>query len=126
MTRICTEVSRTRLVLQVLETRDLPSFVAPVAYLAGNAPAGLVHADFNGDGQDDLAVANNTAPGMVNVLIAQSGGVFLAPKSFPTGGAGASSLAVADVSGDGRLDLVVTNSASNTVAVLRGSGTGVF
>src|SRR5262245_1000032 len=114
------------LVLEPLEARDLPSFVAPPAFLAGPSPAAVATGDFNGDGQYDLAVANKASPGSVSVLLNSGGGIFQPPVSYATGGAGASALAVADVSGDGRLDLVVTNYTSGTVAVLRGSGTGLF
>jgi hypothetical protein len=44
---------------------------------------------------------------------------------FPTGTL-PYSVAIGDVSGDGRLDLAVANSGSNTVSVLLGSGTGGF
>ena len=43
-----------------------------------------------------------------------------------TTGAGADSIAVADVNGDGFLDLVTANSTAGTVSVLLGTGTGTF
>ncbi len=124
--RYMTPHRRYRLHLEGLERRDVPSFAAPEAILAGPSPSDVVGADFNGDGLFDLAVANNSNPGTVNVLLNVGAGVFAPPRSFPTGGSGASALAVADVSGDGRLDMVVTNFNSDSVAVLRGSGTGAF
>ncbi len=124
--RLAKHFRRQRLVLESLERRDVPSFAASQAFLAGPTPADVVGADLNGDGLNDLAVANNSTPGFVNVLLNSGGGTFAAAKSYPTGGSSASSLLVSDVSGDGKLDLVVTNYNSGTVAVLRGSGTGVF
>ena len=35
-------------------------------------------------------------------------------------------MALADVNGDGKLDLVVANDSSNTVSVLLGNGNGTF
>ncbi len=126
MTRLANQTRKRRLNLELLERRDVPSFAAPQTYLAGSNPADIVNADFNGDGLFDVAVANQSSPGFVNVLLNNGAGGFGVPKSYPTGGAGCRSLTVADVSGDGKLDLVVANSGSANVAVLRGSGTGAF
>ncbi|HEY3972358.1 MAG TPA: Ig-like domain repeat protein [Candidatus Sulfotelmatobacter sp.] len=51
---------------------------------------------------------------------------FLAPASYSTGGSGASSVAVADLTGDGTLDVVVTNQFDGTVGVLLGNGDGTL
>src|SRR5262245_49426803 len=115
-----------RPILEVLERRDLLSFVTPPAYPAGTNPTAMVTSDFNGDGLPDIATTDQTTPGKVSVLLNTGGGVFGTAASFPTGGSSPSSLALGDVNGDGRTDLVVTNSNSATVAVLRGSGTGLF
>jgi hypothetical protein len=122
---------RQLLILERLETRDLPSFAAPPAYLAGNSPSDVVSDDFNGDGLYDLAVSNDTSPGAVTVLLNQGGGKFGPLHGFPTGGAYASAVAAADETGDGQLDLVVANFSAGSynhgsIAVLRGSGTGLF
>ncbi len=117
------------LAIELLEIRDVPSFAAPQAFLAGLSPSDVVNDDFNGDGFYDLAVTNEATPGTVSVMLNAGDGTFGAPKSFPTGGNKPTSLVVVDVSGDGRVDLVVTNNnsgSSDTVAVLRGSGTGLF
>src|SRR6516165_2071432 len=51
--------------------------------------------------------------------------LFLAAKSFATA-THPNSVAVADLNGDGRVDLVVANDSSNTVSVLLGNGNGTF
>lgn len=58
--------------------------------------------------------------------IAAQGPLFAAPfLSFDTGGA-PSSIALGDLNGDGKLDIVVANADSNTVSVLLGKGDGTL
>src|SRR5882724_5531960 len=52
--------------------------------------------------------------------------LFLATVSYSSGGSGAHSTAAADLNGDGKIDLAVANTDSNTVGVLLGSGDGTF
>ncbi len=124
--RLANRFGRKWLILETLERRDLPAFVTPPVYPAGTNPTDMVAHDFNGDGLQDIAITNQTTPGKVSVLLNTGGGVFGAATSFPTGGSSPSSIAAGDVNGDGRTDLVVTNLDSGTVAILRGSGTGLF
>jgi hypothetical protein len=101
----------------------------PPTFTGINNPGSVAIADLNGDGRLDLALANfNTAPGSagtVTVLFGQVGGGFTR-LNLPTGGANASSVAIGDLNGDGKLDLAVTYAGSNTVSVLLGNGIGGF
>ena len=90
----------------------------------GGAPTGVVAADLNGDGNQDLVTVSN-ATNTVGVRLGSGTGAFGALASYPTGSA-PYGLAVADLNGDGRLDIVTTNSADNTVSVLLGDGSGGF
>jgi hypothetical protein len=52
--------------------------------------------------------------------------VSFAPPVYYTAGNNPQDVAVGDVNGDGKLDLVVANATSNDVSVLLGAGAGTF
>ncbi len=81
--------------------------------------------DFNGDGILDLAAVRSDGGGTVHVLIGNGDGTFNSPASY-TGGAGNRDLTIADVTGDGVLDIVSANSFSDSIGVLQGNGDGTF
>jgi len=115
------------------------SFLPAVTYGSGGYIAQSVRiADVNGDGKPDIIVAswwdtNNV--GVVGVLLGNGNGTFQPAVTYETGGAPNYSLVVADVNGDGKLDLVVSScaviastcgSAEGVVSVLLGNGDGTF
>jgi hypothetical protein len=123
------------------------TFQPVVIYDAGGyQESGLVVADMNGDGKPDIVVAsrctvgnsndcnNRLLSGTVAVLLGNGDGTFQAPMAFDTGGVWALSVAVADVNGDGKLDVVVANCGSDencdteegVVGVLLGNGDGTL
>ncbi|HKA54442.1 MAG TPA: FG-GAP-like repeat-containing protein [Candidatus Binatia bacterium] len=87
-------------------------------------PEGLTVADFNKDGNLDIATANINS-GDVSVLLGKGNGRFNPPQRFPGPGS-ANAIAAADFNGDGKLDLAVTNQFRNDVSILLGDGTGKF
>ena len=48
------------------------------------------------------------------------------PTNFPTGGSYPYSVAIGDLNGDGKLDLVAANYSSNNVSIFLGNGDGTF
>ena len=117
------------------------SFQAAVTYASGGvSPRLAVTTDVNGDGAPDVVVANAcTFPGCsgtgnVAVLFGNGDGSLQEPVTYFTAGITPLSVAVADVNGDRRTDLVVGNACSldtfscseGTVGVLRSRGDGTF
>jgi phospholipase C len=96
---------------------------AAAALSLSATPAGVAAGDFNVDGKMDIAVVSST--GVVTVYLGNGNNTFQAGVAYPVG-AGADSIAVGDVNGDGFLDIVTANSTAGTVSVLLGTGTGTF
>jgi hypothetical protein len=118
-----------------LRTSD-PSTRQPLMIPVGRGPRAVVAADFNGDGFLDLAVAdsdlgnNLVGPGDVSVLLGDGQGGFAPATPWPVGPGSGNfnpvSLAVGDVNGDGRPDLIAADRTSGTVSILLGNGNGTF
>ena len=130
--------------VSVLLNDGTGKFPTATAYGTGGLfPDGIAIDDVNGDGTLDLVVANSSTSstvddGNVGVLLGNGDGTFGTAKAYPSGAFGAASVAVADVNGDGKLDVVVVNCSSTTssctggggltvgVGVLLGNGDGTF
>src|SRR5579863_2370119 len=115
------------------------TFQAAVSYPSGGYEAfNVVVADVNGDGKPDLIVANGCQSatlctnGVIGVLLGNGDGTFQTALSYSSGGVVADAVAVTDVNGDGKADLVVANQCltssctSGGVSVLLGNGNGTF
>lgn len=81
-------------------------------------------ADFNGDGNPDVAVTIESE-NAVGILFGNGDGTLQRPQTYPVGGQPLG-IATADLDGNGTPDLVVTNSASSDVSVLLNNGNGSF
>lgn len=100
------------------------SFLEAPEYFAGYEIPSVAVGDINGDGNQDLAVADSIS-NTINILLGNGDGSFASPASYPVG-QWPSRIALADVSGDGILDVLVTNITDGTVSVLKGNGDGTF
>jgi len=88
----------------------------------GVFPFDAAIADFNGDGKNDVAVTSATG---VSVLLGDGHGNFGAPLLLAADQS-PSRIIAADLNGDHRMDLAVTNVASNDVSIFLGRGDGTF
>jgi hypothetical protein len=99
------------------------TFSASETFPSGGAPSSaqsIASADFNGDGNADLAICNTF--GRITILLGNGAGAFQPPVVYDV--VNGFSLTVADVNGDGKMDLVVPTGLS--VSVLLGRGDGTF
>jgi hypothetical protein len=99
---------------------DSISFAAKVDIGAGGGPMGIALGDLDGDGRPDMVVCdpasnqflvfrNTSTPGTIS---------FSAGVTYPAG-AYPSSASIADLDGDGRPELIISNSSSNNLYVYR-------
>ncbi|HEU6446790.1 MAG TPA: FG-GAP-like repeat-containing protein [Gaiellaceae bacterium] len=103
-----------------------PSFAPGGGLPVGQNPVSFAIADVNGDGNRDLAVANEGSDD-VTILLGDGTGGFAAASGSPLdAGDGPDALGAADVNRDGRADLVAANHRTNSLTVLLGDGAGGF
>ena len=120
------------------------TFAAPVKLDASLNPTGLAAADINGDGRADLVVvdqgfadyvgASDQVNGALHVYLGNANGTFTAAASPTTSATNYTVAALADLNGDGKLDLIVAGniagtsygSGTNNVYTLLGKGDGTF
>lgn len=94
---------------------------------AGGSPIAIVVADFDGDTNLDLIVANNINTGTVSLLLGNgSGGFILANNGTFLVGRNPYAVATGDFNKDNKPDIVVANSNDNNVNVFLGDGAGSF
>jgi hypothetical protein len=106
------------------------SFGAPIVLPVGSDtddPLFVVAADVDGDGKPDLVIPNRIANQVVIYRNISAGGTLTSNSFAPAigfeAGVDPRKVAVQDLDGDGRPDIVVANYANNTLSILRNIGT---
>jgi gliding motility-associated-like protein len=99
------------------------SFQPSVDFSVGNDPADVIASDFDGDGKVDLVAGNTSAatisllrntatPGVIDAT-SFANKIDLATGTLPA------QIRIADIDGDGKPEIVVSNMSSSTFSVLR-------
>jgi hypothetical protein len=109
------------------------TFADAVDYVAGTGPTQLALGDLDRDGKVDIVlltdgyVSGYSSGTSVVLLLGKGDGTFAARRDLSTGGS-ATSLALADLNGDGKLDVVGATGSiiGGTVSVWMGNGDGTL
>jgi hypothetical protein len=107
--------------VQCLEDRDLPSFLPPVSYEVDSYPRAVAIADFNGDGNPDIAQGGYSS--QIAIYFGDGSGAYGAPHKI---GVTLSSyeLVVSDVNLDGEPDIL--SGGGTRLQTFLGNGDGTF
>lgn len=114
--------------LLVFDGRGDGTFTTPKSYPMPPTAAMVRSSDFNADGRPDLVVTTGGAyiignPGLT-VLLANPNGGFTRtdyPLSAPV-----DDVVIGDFDGDGKIDLLLTNSPVSSITLFSGNGAGIF
>lgn len=116
------------------------TFQLPVNYpFVGDGTTALTVGDFDLDGKLDLVTTNGNCGefdcpmGSLSVFLGNGDGTFQPAVNYSSGDFGANSVAMGDLNGDGKVDLVVSNAGScsppcgiSSIGTLLGKGDGSF
>src|SRR5258708_5253954 len=107
-----------------------PTAIAVVGANSGSAVLSLVTADFNGDGKADIAYVGYVYGYQSNTLTVSLGngdGTFEPEVTVANyNDTAITCCGAADVDGDGKVDLILTDALSNSILVYPGNGDGTF
>jgi FG-GAP-like repeat/PASTA domain/FG-GAP repeat len=95
-------------------------------YATGQHPYLIRAGDLNVDGKPDLVTANESRATSLWVFLNRGDGSFEAGRNYPIPNGTSSNVAIADLGGDGKPDLVVESNDASTVSVLVNHGDGTF
>jgi hypothetical protein len=102
-----------------------PPIDVPVGITGGSVPYSAAIGDFDGNGDNDVAIADEVS-GTIIVRLGNGDGTLQAEVAYPVGGARSYILITRDVNLDDKLDLICANRGSSNVSVLIGRGDGTF
>ncbi|HEU4728300.1 MAG TPA: VCBS repeat-containing protein [Kofleriaceae bacterium] len=102
-----------------------PATTIPVGTSGASVPFSAAIGDFNHDGNDDVAIADDLSAALI-VRLGNGDGTFQPEVPYALRGVRDFVVITADMNLDGNVDLVCANRGSNNVSVLLGRGDGTF
>lgn len=116
--------------LSILQNTSIPGTIIAGSFSkvsdlsSGNSPQEVYLADLNNDGKLDIVV-NNSGDNTVSIFLNKSTGtgnfIFDVKADFTTG-TQPTRMAVGDIDGDGKLDIVTTSRTENKMSILKNTG----
>lgn len=102
------------------------TFAAMASYTSATGPFGVTAGDYNGDGFNDVAVGNTS--GIISVFMNNGNGTFTTKVDYAAATTAPDGMGSADLTGDGKADIVVANAftGSSVVSVYANNGNGTF
>ena len=107
----------------VTGTIDLNSFDNKIDFVTGTSPVSISIGDIDGDGKPDIVVANHNS-NTISILQNNCNTGSITQNSFAskidfTAGLLPFSIALGDMDGDGRLDIITANGSGNSISIFR-------
>lgn len=115
--------------LLVLAGNGDGTFKGPTSYSLPSGTIDIAVADIDSDGTDDVVALARTlglSKATIAILRGRGDGTFAPSTSQVDVGSAADALVIADISGDGVRDLIMTDHQDNTLIVALGVGHGTF
>ncbi len=111
-------------VLRNTSTASTISFETKIDFTVSVEPEDIAAADLDGDGKPEIAVSCSGS-NLVSVLrnTSTTGTISFAAKTDLTAGAGTWGVALGDIDGDGKAEIVASNLGPNTVSVFKNNST---
>jgi len=99
--------------------------LSKVDFSTGSSPRSVAIGDLDGDGKVDLVTANSLNGPNISVLRNTStiGNISFSAKIDITTSAQPNKVEIADIDGDGKLDVIIANQLSTTISILRNTST---
>ncbi len=101
------------------------SYVYPFTPQFVLTPNSIAAGDFNNNNRPDVALSFDFTP-FIAIMLDDGQGELIQPSSFLDAGGSVASVAISDLNGDSKADLVTANRNTNNISIFFGLGNGSF